>query len=129
MFIRRNIGQSGMSPNSAGWCFPQKTHFETHFCDFQRAFPTETQKAQIWVGLHCPPTVMQQPYLYTAQVAALARRSSRTSPLFSVVCPKPFLRTYKFYAFQRCWFAVYSYHQFVPDTLYYHITSYQNVTL
>jgi len=27
-----------------GWCFPQKNPFLDMFCDFQRVFPTETQK-------------------------------------------------------------------------------------
>jgi len=28
----------------AGWCFPWKNPLTDTFCDFQRVFPTETQK-------------------------------------------------------------------------------------
>jgi len=28
----------------AGWCFPRKNPLRDMFCDFQRVFPTETQK-------------------------------------------------------------------------------------
>jgi len=28
----------------ARWCFPQKNPLRDMFCDFQRVFPTETQK-------------------------------------------------------------------------------------
>ena len=39
-------GISGKTDSTAGagWCFPRKNPLRDTFCDFQRVFPTETQK-------------------------------------------------------------------------------------
>jgi len=44
--LGKNAAKSGKVREHCwpGWCFPQKNPLRDMFCDFQRVFPTETQK-------------------------------------------------------------------------------------